>query len=331
MAERLGNQMDAQSSLPATPQAVTESPSTDDSIGSSRSTVAAEPTLATPWARYWARMLDTLLWSTLLGFAVGLSAPDLFNFERDLPLLTRSQVEGFIFLPFAMVFDALVSANFPNTPGKWLCGIEVRGLANERLPLATYLRRNVGLYLSGLAIGIGIIALFTLTDAYRAVKKGNLTSWDEAVGSRVYYVRGGALRTSATAFVYLLVLGGLLALAASASKTPEEQLQAIAAAVKPTMIDKVTRLDSATTEPGRVLNFNYTLVVVSADALDKGTVNSKLQGSPRKGAVQSFCNSWALRGLRVLDPTVRHRYFDKNGQLLGTIEVTKQDCSQASQ
>jgi len=296
------------------------------SVSASAPSAPAAVILATPWPRYWARSLDTLLGCAPIAFAAGWLAPGLLDFGDAFPGRTGDQIFWMILLPFAMVTDALIYAGFGNTLGKWLAGIKVRNIAGSKLSFAQYLRRNFHLWFSGLALGIGIIALFTFISNHRRVKTGHLTSWDHAVESRVLRVRGGIGRTTVTACFYVVLIGSLAALGFSASKTPERQLQDIAATVTPEMVDKDTRLDGASAGPGRVLNYNYTLIFVSADDLNLATVNSNLQGSLRQELVQTFCNSWAARGLRALDLTIRYRYFDKNGQLIGTIETSKRDC-----
>jgi hypothetical protein len=171
-------------------------------------------------------MLDVALWIAVLAFALGCCAPNLLNLGNNEK--ANDQIMEIILLPFAMILDALIYTAFGNTPGKWLSGIAVRNSSGGTLSLAKYLGRNFGVYFSGLAIGIPIVPLFTLLANHRKVKAGHQTSWDEYKDFGVYRVRGSTLRTTLTAFTYLLLVISFVALGEVANNTSDQQLAEIA-------------------------------------------------------------------------------------------------------
>jgi len=287
---------------------------------------AALPALASAWSRYWARSLDVMLWMLLLVVLGGLLLPQLAEVGSGLDAPLSDQLFGMLLLPFAMAGDVLTYLLFGNTPGKWLAGLAVRNAAGARLAPLRYLRRNLAVYLHGLALGIGLVALFTLVHQHHRVRSGMLTSWDEREESRVVSVRGGAWRTSLTAVLYLVLTVGSIGIGLYLSSlTPEQQLQLMASSAspaKPTMVDENLRLDRIYVAPGRVLEYDYTLLGVSA-ADDPG-FGARLQQTTRASLVQEFCTDLTI--VADLGGSVRWRYADSSGQLLHAIEVSKKDC-----
>ena len=286
--------------------------------------------LAGAWPRYWARMFDVLLWCAVCGFLFGFFAPSFFTALRGLPGQSNNQLLGLMLLPVAMFADALCYGVFANTPGKWLCGVRVEALDAQRIPFTVYLRRNFGVYFSGLAMGIGLVALFTLLHNYNKVKAGRLTSWDENATVRANRAYGGALRTTVTAVLYFAILFGLVAVGvAYGTKTPEQELEEAAVLANkqgPKMVDEVTRLDSISIAPGRVVQYNYTLVGVSGAEVERAAANIELEANVRHTVVSNFCKSPDMRFIRDRDGSVSYRYLARNGALIGTIKASKSDC-----
>jgi len=273
-------------------------------------------------------MLDVLIWTALCGIVLEVIAPSLFTTSKG---GANDQMIGIVLLPIAMVLDALVYAIFRNTPGKWLCGIQVLSVTGQRTSPSKYLHRNFKIYVFGLAFGIGLIALFTLIHSYRKVASEQLVSWDKELDTRALRVRGGTWRTVVTASLYLLLLVSLIALGVSAANsTPEQQLQDAAESINksaPKMIDEATRLDGAEVDPGLVLQYNYTLVRVSGNETELAAVNLELQAALHQKVAEFFCTSADLRPLRDFGGTLRYRYSDKSGQVVGAIGVSNSDCS----
>lgn len=60
---------------------------------------------------------------------------------------------------------------------------------------------------------------------------------------------------------------------------------------------------------------------------DRASFETQLRDFGRKGLVYTFCTDSEMQIVRDLGGTMRYRYSDKNGELLGTLEVSKRDCS----
>jgi len=288
---------------------------------------AGPPEQAGPWPRYWARSLDVTLWALLLALVGGALVPQLTDIGASLGERASDQILGIIVLPFAMAADALTFALFGNTPGKWLAGLMVRDAAGGRLARWRYLKRNAGVYVNGLALGVGLVALFTLSRQYRRVNSGELTSWDRWQESRVVRVRGGVWRTSLTAGLYLVLLGaGIGAGIYFGNMTPQDKLQLMASSAnpdKPTMLDDTTRLDRVYVAPGLVLEFDYT--VLGTSEADPAVFAERVEQDARADLVKQFCTDLTM--VAELGGSVRWRYADDTGRLLHAIDVSKKDCA----
>ena len=186
-----------------------------DSSSSERRTTPPE-NVARPWPRYWARMLDILIWVCALEVAVGALFPSatmpggIFSNEIGERLL------GWMVIPFAMVLDGLVYAAAGNTPGKWIAGIRVLDLAGRRIPFVSYLARNFGVYWSGLGTGFPLISLFTLISSHSRASEGKQMSWDSSRETRCFEISSAVWRVWLVAVIYIGMTAGLVLLGLSA-------------------------------------------------------------------------------------------------------------------
>ena len=282
------------------------------------------PPLARPWPRYWARSLDLTLWTLVCASVLGVCAPQLLGDPANGRL--QEQLVGLMLLPFAMALDALTYMLFGNTPGKWAAGLRVREVAGEKLEPLRYLARNARIYLNGLALGLGLIAIITLIHQYRRVNSGALTSWDERLDARVQHVRGGILRTSVTATVVLAVLVATVGFGEYAKRmSPEDNLQWMAAMANrgaPSMLDEHTRLDRVWVAPGLVLQYDYTLLDEDSQETQETQFDAEVL---RKQVAKSVCDDLSF----VLDQNarVRFRYADRQGRPLAAVDISKADCT----
>ncbi len=67
-----------------------------------------------------------------------------------------------------------------------MLGIRVASLRGTPLEFSEYLRRNLSLWSSELGLGIPLVILFTLWRQEKRLRKGQQTSYDEKIGSRVW-------------------------------------------------------------------------------------------------------------------------------------------------
>ncbi len=132
---------------------------------------------ASPWARYFSRMIDVnvfgFAFAALAGAALAMYYPRAF-----IQMVEMNEVLlGLVIVLAAQVVSAASLTLFHTTPGKALVGIKVLPYV-EKAGLMFYFQREMGVWLKGLGLGIPIIALFTMIHQHRRVKQGELASYD---------------------------------------------------------------------------------------------------------------------------------------------------------
>ena len=289
---------------------------------------APAPPAAGPWPRYWARACDVTLWALVLalvgGVLVGLFAPSALDRLAQSAGRLEDQLLALLLLPFAMALDALTYALFGNTPGKWLAGLRVADLEGRKLSLGRYTVRNLGVYVYGLALGLGLIGLFTLIHNFNRVRNGDVTSWDERAQTRTFRVRGGLARTCLAAGAYLLLVLLGVGIAHIPEPTPEETLQYIANSVNkdaPRMLDETTRLDRVFIAPGPVLQYDYTLLAADEEP-DAEVFKQRIR--EQHDLVKTLCED--LADLKEYGAGLRFRYADRANHTILTLEASQADC-----
>jgi len=165
---------------------------------------SAESYLA--WARLWARYIDLSLYVFLIGISVVL-------FVRDFATLNQAAMV-LLLLPPALVVDAVVIGRFGTSIGKLIAGVRVVGATGESPGFGASVRRNVGVYFA-FGVGVGFIAPITLIVAYFGLRRTGSTWWDRGAGTQVVSAGSTPLRTINAALVYVALVVGSAALAAS--------------------------------------------------------------------------------------------------------------------
>ena len=143
----------------------------------------AEIELAKAWPRFWARLLDITILSFPVGMLIGLLFPSLM--VMDLSPRVFEIVVGMIALPLVLVVDALLLSLLGTSPGKAIVGLKVVDMEMRKLSTEAALRRNVLLYLKGLAGGIPLLNLIGYGKGHADLAERGFTTWDEATDSRV--------------------------------------------------------------------------------------------------------------------------------------------------
>lgn len=124
-----------------------------------------------PWVRYWARILDYLLFCFVAGIVLAL----VYEPALDLP----DSFFGFALL-FAYIFvEPVMLAAWGSTPGKALLRVRIRNRDGTKLSYPRALGRTAKVWVKGVGLGIPFVALFTQIYAYNRLKKEGITSWDE--------------------------------------------------------------------------------------------------------------------------------------------------------
>jgi uncharacterized RDD family membrane protein YckC len=150
---------------------------------------------ATPWRRFWSRQLDLLFGGLLVTLPLGLLWPSLFDPDGPMSGRIGARMLGWLTLPAVMVLDAVMYSVFGNTLGKKIGGIKVVGTNDAPVRFREYVRRNFGVYWSGLGTGFPLISLIALLRSYERAKHDERLPWDASVGTRVVAVSKRPVRT----------------------------------------------------------------------------------------------------------------------------------------
>ena len=295
---------------------------------------------ATSWQRYWARSFDLGFSAILAAVMLAALFPAWWEPDGWVGRDTSGYAGGLVFIFVGLFIDAAIYSIFGVTPGKWISGIRVLHIENRRLQFVEYIKRNLKVWLFGLAAGLPLISLFTLMNAKSdADDMAKGASWDRSCASRVYSVAKPThvvWRQIATAIAYVLVTalmfyfgsrsseGGSQGAVARSIETYEEQMRREAASVGVQQIDDYTRMDGAEFGPDNRLEFRYTLItsdisMLSEDDIDRYLTETKTE--LRKSTCKEM-REWVVdKGT-----TIGYRYSDMNNRHIGTIDVITADC-----
>jgi uncharacterized RDD family membrane protein YckC len=169
--------------------------------------------MAGRWTRFLARSFD-ISWETLLLALIGQYW--LADYSSSYVALVNGPggtvLASWLFLPIALVLDAIVHQVIGNTPGKAILGVQVGTLDGRKLVFPEYLWRNLSMWLQGLALGVPVASLATLSNQSWRLGKGKQASYDENAGFRVRSMRIGFLRKIffVLAFAALLFVGAVI-------------------------------------------------------------------------------------------------------------------------
>ena len=132
-----------------------------------------QPKLHAPWRRFFARMIDLLLydltWMVILTSA-GLCAAG----NRGVTLLN-----DFLALLTMLLLEPLLLQKTGTTLGKWLLGLSVRNLSGAKLRYSEGLDRTARLIWRGFGAGIPIYCWVRLYKSYGTEKKEEPLDWEE--------------------------------------------------------------------------------------------------------------------------------------------------------
>lgn len=294
---------------------------------SSAATGEAVPVFAGRWPRFWARMSDLWIETTLLGALVGYAmTPEMHSAVFGSP--GADQWFGLVILPFAMILNAGIVAVFGNSIGKAVAGIRVGDIRAEAVPFSVLVHRNAGVWWYGLAAGFPLISLFTLWKSSAQLLDNKLVRWDLNNGTRCYAVKSSRVRTWATAGLAIVVM---LAVALY-STWAADPMRAVASAVEevnrttPQMVDEVTRLERAEVGGEGELVYVYTLTNVSFETHDLELVRAEIDGTFREGIVQNACSAGDFRTMIDGGIPAVFRYYGGDGSYLGAIRVDRSVC-----
>lgn len=159
------------------------------------------------WPRAFARLFE-LSWQmplVMTGLLMVLSSNAAGGLTGDLlPYL----VIVFMSLPIALVLDALIAGIFGNTPVKAIIGVKAISSRGERLNFGKHLKRNIGVWTDGMALGLIPISLLTMFRQFKRVSGRRETIYDEKLHVRV---RSGRFTGLRVVLVLLLMIAAVVA------------------------------------------------------------------------------------------------------------------------
>jgi len=121
---------------------------------------------ANPWLRFLARFFDYSLFFTFLHI---ISSP------ISLPVLGRFfPIEFMAWVPI----ETLLLASWGTTLGKWLLRLELKKKIGNRLSFRMAFRRSFSVYLRGIGMGIPIINVLCMLNAFYRLRLFQSTVWD---------------------------------------------------------------------------------------------------------------------------------------------------------
>lgn len=130
-----------------------------------------------PWRRYFARMLDAILFIAAAGVMLSVMSPTFMRLASEPGAEVWLGVLGL--LAMVPAESALISL-FKTTPGKWMFGIEVVGEDGAPLPFETAIARSFRVWVQGLGFGLPVVAIIPMLFAYKRLTRTGTTLWDTA-------------------------------------------------------------------------------------------------------------------------------------------------------
>lgn len=124
-----------------------------------------------PWHRFWARMLDYLIFIFVIGI--------IFKFI-PMPIIILYPPFSFTILIFVFAFvEAALICSWTSTIGKSLFGIYVRKNDGSKLSYHEAISRSLSVWWLGLGAGLPIIMLVTMIVACVKLSNNFITTWDK--------------------------------------------------------------------------------------------------------------------------------------------------------
>lgn len=148
-----------------------------------------------PWRRYLARMIDTWFNGGLTSFLIGvvfysvapISADQFYAFLGSEGRIVDAMLTIVIAIPLNASLIGLTGSSL----GKWIVGIKVLDKQRRPLGIGKAFRREIGVWTSGLGLGIPIVIIFIMIASFRRLKNEGITPWDQEASSIVIHPAWG--------------------------------------------------------------------------------------------------------------------------------------------
>jgi uncharacterized RDD family membrane protein YckC len=157
-------------------------------------------TTAHPWRRYFACMIDTMIYAAAGFYVTGIvlattDIPLYYSFIDLLSGLRGKVISGFFGFIYAMLGGALAIGLTGGSIGKWLMGVRVVDASEKPIGVLRALWREVLVWVKSLGIGIPFVTIVTMVMAYRRLDGDAITSWDDRMDLVVLHRPDGRMQT----------------------------------------------------------------------------------------------------------------------------------------
>jgi hypothetical protein len=163
------------------------------------------------WRRYFARIFDGFLFTLCGSVAVGIMFPS------ALDSIGNEQVLNLVILFVYIPVEGFILYAFGTSTGKALYGISINREGGE-VTWFDATKRAALVWFRGIGLGIPIVALFTLGNAYGVLKNKGATSWDSQLGWTVSHSELGVMRWLGIMCAWIAMLGIFVTLMALGAK-----------------------------------------------------------------------------------------------------------------
>lgn len=127
-----------------------------------------------PWRRYFARGLDfmiySIIWSAVRYLAFRWS-PGTYSFV--------SLLDTYITFGIMLIIEPILLATLGTTPGKWIFGLQVRGVDGRKLSFYDALSRTWMMFHYGYGYSIPFYNLYRIYQSYKICVDSGELQWDE--------------------------------------------------------------------------------------------------------------------------------------------------------
>lgn len=164
--------------------------------------------LKAPWRRWAARLLDIYLNGSVMMFIFGTlfyiispyAANDFFNLISS----PGGRILDIILTSFAsLILGAFMIGIFGTTIGKLIFGIKIVDGKGKKIGITSGWKRELSVWVTGMAIGIPLISLFTMWSQKNKLEDEGSTSWD--ANRYVIVYRKSGLSQSVLNFIGILM------------------------------------------------------------------------------------------------------------------------------
>lgn len=110
-------------------------------------------------------------------------------------------------------------------------------------------------------------------------------------------------------------------------KTIDDDLKEVAANINKTTPQNLAdgvRLDSVSTQPGKIFRYNYTLTDDEKESVSPEQIET-FKKTAKEGALQVIKTSPDIKEFRDNDVTMVYTYYDKNGKPTTDFKITPQE------